>query len=157
VPTTDYRHRARSLALQILYELDSTSHDRTEVLSTHLENEGARPDVRRLVVRLVDGVLAHRLPLDDLIRRYAPEWPLEQLAVVDRNILRLAVYELLYEPETPVKVVINEAIELAKLFGAESTPRFVNGVLGSLVLHETELRSSQPQRAGRDDHQGSQP
>jgi len=141
VPITDYRHLARSLALQILYELDSTNHARDEVLATRLEGEGVRLETRQLVTRLVHGVLEHREALNALIRRYTPERSLDLLAVVDRNILRMAVYELAFEQDTPVKVVINEAVELAKLFGAETTARFVNGVLGSLATHEPDLRA----------------
>ena len=150
MPITDYRHLARSLALQILYELDSTKHSRDEVVSTRLEAEGARLETRQLVTRLVDGVLQHREALDILIRRYTPERSLELLAVVDRNILRMAVYELAFERETPVKVVINEAVELAKMYGAEATARFVNGVLGSLATHEPDLAAVLLNSAERD-------
>lgn len=82
---------------------------------------------------LVIGVLEHRDVLDDFIHRHAPEWPLEQMAYIDRNILRMAVFEFAIDAGTPVKVAINEAVELAKRFGSDSAPRFVNGVLGSLV------------------------
>jgi len=150
VPITDYRHLARSLALQILYELDSTTHTRDEVVRTRLESEGVRLETRQLVTRLVDGVLEHRDALNVLIRRYTPERSLDLLAVVDRNILRMAVYELAFERETPVKVVINEAVELAKLYGAEATARFVNGVLGSLATHEPDLAAVLLGSAGHD-------
>ena len=102
------------------------------------------------MTRLVDGVLQHREALDALIRRYTPERSLELLAVVDRNILRMAVYELAFERETPVKVVINEAVELAKMYGAEATARFVNGVLGSLATHEPDLAAVLLNSAERD-------
>ena len=98
-------------------------------------------ETRSLVLNLVHGILAHRTQLDDLIRHYAPEWPLNQIATVDRNILRIAIYELGADNHrTPVKVAINEAIMLAKTFGTESTPRFINGVLGTLSARETTLR-----------------
>jgi len=81
----------------------------------------------------MDGVLQHREVLDAFIHRHAPEWPLEQMAYIDRNILRMAIFEFAVDGGTPVKVAINEAVELAKTFGSESAPRFVNGVLGALV------------------------
>lgn len=83
--------------------------------------------------QLVTGVIANLIEIDKLIARYAPEWPLDQMAVIDRNILRIAIYEFLVLGETPVKVAINEAVELAKLYASDSAPRFINGVLGSLA------------------------
>jgi N utilization substance protein B len=129
--TTDYRRQARHLALQALYELDCTHHTVNEVLSERLQSEVPRDETRGLTTRL-----------DVLIHRYAPEWPLDQIAIVDRNILRIAIYELALDDTIPMKVAINEAIELAKTFGTESTPRFVNGVLGSLTAREGDLRST---------------
>ena len=89
--------------------------------------------------QIVAGVLARLPEMDRLIQLYAAEWPFDQMAIIDRNILRMAIWEFAVERHTPLKVVINEAVELAKLYGAESAPRFVNGVLGSLVDHETEV------------------
>ncbi|MBI5958411.1 MAG: transcription antitermination factor NusB [Chloroflexi bacterium] len=140
--TTDYRRQARILALQALYEIDCTDHRVGEVLTQRLESDSVREDTRILTMRLVQGVLKYRARLDVLIHRYAPEWPLDQIAIVDRNILRIAIYELGREEAIPVKVAINEAIELAKTFGTESTPRFVNGVLGTLSSRETTLRDT---------------
>lgn len=144
MPITDYRHLARSLALQILYELDSTNHARDEVLATRLEGEGVRLETRQLVTRLVHGVLEHREALNALIRRYTPERSLDLLAVVDRNILRMAVYELAFEHDTPVKVVINEAVELAKTYGGTDGYKYVNGVLDRVAArarpHEAPVR-----------------
>jgi N utilization substance protein B len=139
---TDYRRQARSLALQALYELDCTDHPVGEVLRQRLEPDTYREETRALTTRLVQGVLKHRAGLDMLIHRYAPEWPLDQIAIVDRNILRIAIYELAVDDTIPIKVAINEAIELAKTYGTESTPRFVNGVLGTLSAREGDLRSS---------------
>ncbi|NDJ74833.1 MAG: transcription antitermination factor NusB [Chloroflexi bacterium] len=135
----DYRHLARSLALQALYELDCTNHPVADVLTERLAPDDIPEKTRHLATRLVQGVLERREDLDVLIHRYAPEWPLDQIAAIDRNILRLAIFELSAESDAPVKVVINEAVELAKTFGAESTPRFINGVLGTLATRETEL------------------
>lgn len=137
---TDYRHQARQLALQALYEIDSTNHPVGVVISERLASDSFREEMRALTVRLVTGVLEHQEYLNTLIRRYAPEWPLDQIAVIDRNILRIAIFELLIDPDhtVPIKVAINEAVELAKTFGAESTPRFVNGVLGTLAARESQ-------------------
>jgi N utilization substance protein B len=136
VSTIDPRHEARSLALQALYELDCTDHPLDVVVAERLATSELEPEIRTMTLRLVHGVRDHRHDLDVLVHRYAPEWPLDQLAVIDRNILRIAAYELLIDRAAPYKVAINEAILLAKTFGAESTPRFVNGVLGSLAVHE---------------------
>ncbi|NLX09463.1 MAG: transcription antitermination factor NusB [Chloroflexi bacterium] len=136
----DPRRQARSLALQILYEIDCTKHPVAEVMAERLDAEAWTEETRQLASHLVAGVLEHRKQLDVLIHRYAPEWPLDQIAIIDRNILRIAIFELTVEHEVPVKVAINEAVELAKTFGAESTPRFVNGVLGTLALREINLQ-----------------
>ena len=102
--------------------------------------------------RLLFGVLQHRAILDPFIQKYAPEWPLEQMAYIDRNILRLALYEFAVNGETPVKVAINEAVELAKMFGSDSSPRFVNGVLGALVPLKDEIarRAQASRQAGQE-------
>ena len=128
----DYRREARALALQVLYEVDCTNHPVAEVLRERLEHDVPRPEAIPLATRLVNGVLEIRPRLDVLIHRYAPEWPLDQIAIVDRNILRIAIYEMAVDETIPLKVAINEAIELAKTFGAEDAPRFVNGILDRL-------------------------
>jgi N utilization substance protein B len=130
------RHRARIAALQALFEIDCTAHHLLVVVERRL-NETDLPEPGVEFVRdLVNGVAAYREELDSLIGRYAPEWPVDQIAIVDRNILRIAIYEILYRDDTPTKVAINEAVELAKEFGSDSSGRFVNGVLGSLVAQE---------------------
>lgn len=138
------QRRARSVALQVLYELDCTNHPPGEVISTRLreERDAGRPlnkNTEQLVHALVSGVLAYRSALDTLIRDHAPEWPLDQMAIVDRNVLRMAIFDLIVDDDLPTKVAINEAVELAKLFGSDSTPRFVNGVLGTLAAKHAEL------------------
>ncbi len=138
----DYRREARALALQVLYEVDCTDHPVAEVLRERLEQNAPRAEAIPLVSRLVSGVLAIRPRLDVLIHRYAPEWPLDQIAVVDRNILRIAIYEMAVDETVPLKVAINEAIELAKTFGSESTPRFVNGVLGTLAARPDDVQAT---------------
>lgn len=132
----NYRPKARALVLQILYELDCTDHAIELVLAERLETEEAPAALRALVHKLLEGVRENMTQLDTLIHRYAPEWPLEQIAIIDRNILRIAAYEVTQDPSVPVGVAINEAIELAKTYGSESTPRFVNGVLGTLAARE---------------------
>lgn len=127
------RRRARVVALQALYEIDCASHPVSVVLYRHLSENALPPSYAEFARSLVEGVLANREVLDGFIQQHAPEWPMEQMAYIDRNILRMAIYEFAIHGGTPVKVAINEAVELAKWFGSDSAPRFVNGVLGSLV------------------------
>jgi N utilization substance protein B len=126
------RRRARILALQILYELNSSGHNAEKVLLETLEKQSLSDENKSFVRELVTGVIEHREQIDRYIRKYAPTWPLEQIPVVDRNILRLAIFEILIDNKVPVKAAINEAVELAKLFGSDSSYKFVNGVLGSV-------------------------
>jgi N utilization substance protein B len=130
------RHRARIAALQALFEIDCTAHHPLVVVERRLD-EAALPEPGvEFVQALVEGVEANREALDRLVARYAPEWPVDQIAIVDRNILRIAIFEIMHRDDTPTKVAINEAVELAKEFGGDSSGRFVNGVLGSLVAQE---------------------
>lgn len=133
------RTRARGLALQALYEIDITAHPPGEVLQNRLEEDALSGELREFSRQIVFGVLPLRHELDSVIARYAPEWPFDQIAAIDRNILRMACWEFAVQGDTPLKVAINEAVELAKLFGSESAPRFVNGVLGSLADHRSEV------------------
>ena len=133
------RTRARGIALQALYEIDLVGHPPAQVLQERLEAEPQTEELAEFIRQILFGVLPLRERLDTVIAKYAPEWPLEQVAAVDRNILRIATWELAKARETPVKVAINEAVELAKSFGSDSAPRFVNGVLGSLAEHENEV------------------
>jgi N utilization substance protein B len=121
------------LALQALYEIDCASHPPSVVLYRHLSENILTPTYAEFTRHLVNGVLTHQEVLDQFIHEHAPEWPLEQMAYIDRNILRMALFEFAIDGSTPTKVAINEAVELAKWFGSDSAPRFVNGVLGSLV------------------------
>lgn len=128
------RSAARRAALQVLYEVDAAHHSVGDVINARLQEQ---PHLSKRAIRylrrLVTGVMENHDQLDTIIRENAPEWPLEQVAIVDRNILRMAIFELGVQVSTPVGVVIAEAVELAGLFGAEGTPRFVNGVLGTLA------------------------
>jgi N utilization substance protein B len=131
------RHRARVTALQILYEIDCASHTPALVIERQLA-EAQLPEAGDTFAReLATGVNANMQQIDGYIGRYAPEWPVDQIAIIDRNILRIAIYEMVFGDDTPVKVAINEAVELAKTFGSDSSGRFVNGVLGTLVAKET--------------------
>jgi N utilization substance protein B len=130
------RHRARMAALQALYEIDCTGHTPALVIEQRLQEAELPETGDRFVRELVQGVRDHQERLDELIGRYAPDWPVDQIAVIDRNVLRISIYEILMCDDTPTKVAINEAVELAKKFGSDSSSRFVNGVLGSLVAKE---------------------
>lgn len=127
------RRQARILALQTLFEVDSAHHPVERVLAQRLEEKPLTEEGEAFLRLLVQGVLDHCRRLDSVIQELATDWPLEQMATVDRNVLRIAVYEILVDRQTPVKVAINEAVELAKMFGSDSSRRFVNGVLGALV------------------------
>jgi N utilization substance protein B len=128
------RRRARALALQVLYEVDCANHIPGEVIGRYLEeNPGLGEDGADFLRRSVAGTLQAVPTLDGLIAGCAPEWPVDELAVLDRNILRLALWEFRVSQETPMKVAINEAVELAKRYSSDSAPRFVNGVLGTLA------------------------
>ena len=136
------RTKARSVALQVLYEVDMTGHAPGDVLGNRLEEEQMDQALVNFTQQIVFGVFPLVIQLDDFIAQHAPEWPLDQVAVIDRNILRIALWEFAVECCTPIKVAINEAIELAKLYGSDSTPRFVNGVLGSLANRQNEIQQS---------------
>ena len=136
------RRQARTIALKALFEIDSVGHNPAVVLDYLICEENLPDEGAVFTHALVEGVGSHRAQLDEIISRHAPEWPVAQLAIVDRNILRLALYELQYQSDVPVKVAINEAIELAKTFGSDTAPRFVNGVLGAFLTQHPagELR-----------------
>ncbi len=136
------RTKARSIALQVLYETDVTGHPPAMVLEQRLEDYPLDDNLVEFTRQIIFGVLPLVASLDSFIAQHAPEWPLDQVAVIDRNILRIALWEFAIEETTPVKVAINEAIELAKMYGSDSTPRFVNGVLGSLAARQNEIHQA---------------
>jgi transcription antitermination protein NusB len=135
------RRRARRVTLETLYEYDIADHPPFEVLQRRVQETNIESAGVEFATHLVQGVLANINGMDRLIARYAPEWPLDQMAVIDRNILRIAIFEFLASDETPVKVAINEAVELAKTYGSDSAPRFINGVLGTLAEQIPSLRA----------------
>jgi len=126
------RRKARALALQALYEVDSVGHEIEEVVTHLLAKGGLSEENGAFVCELVSGVIQNKEKIDLNIQNFAPAWPIEQIPLVDRNILRLAIFEILLDNKMPVKVAINEAVELAKTFGGDNSSRFVNGVLGSV-------------------------
>ncbi|MDX1616004.1 MAG: transcription antitermination factor NusB [Candidatus Promineifilaceae bacterium] len=134
------RRRARRLVLEALYEIDLAGHPAGEVLQRRIKDQPLESTGIEFAYSLLHGVMANLEQMDALIARYAPEWPLEQMAIIDRNVLRIAIYEFLIEEETPVKVAINEAVELAKIYGSDSAPRFINGVLGTVAEKTPQLR-----------------
>lgn len=129
------RHLARTIAMQILFEWDfnNRSQKLTEVTERQINEfaPGLGEDIR-FIEKVVRGVTKHMDDINQVIVKYAPEWPLDKITVIDRNILRVGIYELMVAKEVPPKVAINEAIEIAKTFGGESSGRFVNGVLGAV-------------------------
>jgi N utilization substance protein B len=133
------RTRARGIALQVLYEIDIANHPPAEILRQRLEDSPVSDELADFARQIVFGVIPLTHELDSIIAKYAPEWPLDQIAAIDRNILRVACWEFAVRRETPVKVAINEAVELAKVYGSDSAPRFVNGVLGSLAEHQYDI------------------
>lgn len=144
------RTKARSLALQVLYEIDLVDHPVGLALKYRLEYEPLDERLIEFVQKIVLGVWPIRHTLDGFIAEHAPEWPLEQVAIIDRNILRIALWEFAVNGETPIKVAINEAVEMAKTYGSDSSPRFVNGVLGSLAAHQNKIRQALENLASSD-------
>jgi len=126
------RRKARALALQALYEVDSAGHEAEEVVARLLADEKLSEENANFIGELVGGVIQNKKKIDENIKNFAPAWPIAQIPVVDRNILRLAIFEILLDNRVPVKVAINEAVELAKAFGSDNSSKFVNGVLGSI-------------------------
>jgi len=129
---TGMRRKSRIVALQALYESDCTSHDPNGSLNRLAEEHALPESAAGFARELVSGVLKHKKKIDTLIGKHAPSYPVEQISVIDRNILRLAIFEISIDNRVPIKAAINEAVELAKLFGSESSSRFINGVLGAI-------------------------
>ena len=146
------RHLARSIAVQSLYEWDFKNYDKAllpEIIKRNMKEFGPGLKDEEFVNNLINGVVSHLKELDNIIEKAAPMWPIDQIDMIDRNVLRLGLYELLYEnkEEVPPKVAINEAIELAKSFGGESSGKFINGVLGT-VYREMEKNEKKKNKNG---------
>jgi N utilization substance protein B len=131
------------VALQALFEIDLTNHSPYTVVDQRTREASLAGSTEEMCKWLVLGVVETKDQLDAIIHETAPEWPVDQLAVVDRNLLRMAIYEILTE-RTPVKVAINEAVELAKTFGSDNSPRFVNGVLGTIARNQGAYQLLEP-------------
>ena len=142
-PASTERSAARRVALQVLYEIDCSDHLLGDVIAARLSEEELPRRVEKYVRQIVEGVTANRAQLDIFIQRFASEFPLDQVAIIDRNILRLGVYELAAQQSTSVNVIIAEAMELANIYGAEGSLRFVNGVLGAIAAEATADNSPQ--------------
>ncbi len=136
------RHLARTLAMQTLYEWDfQTDKSVDELLELNLRSASHDTEDTTFLSQLIHGTIQHVTSIDDLIVKAAPEWPMDQISVVDKSILRLAIYELVYSDEVPAKVAINEAVELAKTFGGDNTSKFVNGVLGTVYRQSDKYKT----------------
>lgn len=134
------RHLARALAMQSLYEWDfhHGGKDAEAIIERNIEEFAPDLDEKDFAKSIVSSVLAHKTDIDATITKFAPDWPLEKITTVDRNVLRIGTCELIYNDDIPSKVAINEAIELAKTFGGESSGKFVNGVLGAVFRNQIE-------------------
>ncbi len=142
--TTGARRSARELALQMLFQFDMSGNDSQHIVRHFDDLTKAREDVKRFATRLFLGTVDHRDEIDELISRQAERWKMSRMAAVDRNIIRMSVYELLHEKETPRLVVIDEAIEIGKRFGSEKSSQFINGILdGILKRYNLESASSE--------------
>ncbi len=127
------RRQARITALQALYEADAVGHDAEEILKRAKDKGTLQEKSLEFACELVRGVMENKQRIDQTIQTYAPNWPVEQLSIIDRNILRIAIYELTCDKKTPPKAAANESVELAKAFGSDNSPKFINGVLGSVM------------------------
>ncbi|MDO8469847.1 MAG: transcription antitermination factor NusB [bacterium] len=151
------RHLIRTIVLQSLYEWDfyGKKTDLIHVAERNVTEFGPGIDEPDFIWRLLKGIIEHLPEIDAIIERVAPEWPIDQIAIIDRNVLRLGLYELLYADrnEVPAKVAINEAIEIAKNYGGLSSPRFVNGVLGTVYreLEESVEKESTGTKSTKED------
>lgn len=140
------RHLARAIVMQSLYEWDfyGDGRDLRAILARNLQEFAPELDEKGFAEMITQGILDHQEQIDETIRTFAPDWPLEKITTVDRNVLRIGTFELLFNFEIPSKVAINEAIELAKTFGGESSGKFVNGVLGAVYRHQLSQGVAKP-------------
>jgi N utilization substance protein B len=128
------RHLARTIILQTLYQWDFNKEKNEQIpfiLNNNLKNFAPGIDDQDFIQKIINGIIENIKEIDECIQKYAPEWPIENITIIDRNILRIGFYELKFSLEIPPKVAINESIELAKAFGGSSSGKFVNGVLGT--------------------------
>jgi N utilization substance protein B len=136
------RHKARTIALQALYEVDAVARQPEAVTERLLGEAGLSEENSEFVRELVNGTVKNREEIDRNIQKHARAWPVDQIAIIDRNILRLAIFEILFDNKVPVKVAVNEAVELAKTFGSDNSSKFVNGVLGAVSALASREKAS---------------
>ena len=153
------RHLSRSIAMQSLYEWDFKGRDNVllaEILEHNIKEFAPGMEETKFIHDIVDGIMAHLNEIDQIIEKAAPQWPLDQIAIVDRNVLRVGIFELLFgnRDEVPPKVAINESIELAKTFGGESSGKFINGVMGT-IYREIGEPGKDHVKLSKDDNTGS--
>jgi transcription antitermination factor NusB len=132
------RSKAREVALCVLYQVEITKAEANEAISGYLESDPCPQDVIDFCRQLVEGTLYHKNHIESLVKKHVKNWEIERMAVVDRNILRMSCFELLFVDDIPPKVSINEAIELAKRYGDIDSPRFVNGILDKIYKMEVK-------------------
>jgi N utilization substance protein B len=139
------RHLSRTVAMQSLFEWDfnGRTEDLADILKNHIDEFGGNEQDTVFIFELAQGVVKNLAAIDKIIVKHAPEWPMEQIPPVDRNVLRIGVYELIFLKQVPPKVAINEAVELGKTFGGESSGKFVNGVLGAIYKEIAEPSSAE--------------
>ena len=140
------RHLARTIAMQTLFEWDYKGKNKNtidEIINYNFDAFAPIYNDHSFTEQLVQGVIKNIAKIDAQIKEFAPDWPLEQITTVDRNILRIGIYELIFNPNIPSKVAINEAIEIAKAYGGESSGKFVNGVLGSIYKKEGKVEKTE--------------
>jgi N utilization substance protein B len=129
------RRKSRIIALQALYEIDCTSHRFEDIQPYLFKEKELESQIIEFAQNIITGVTSNIQHINDLIKKFAPLFPIDQIAIIDRNILRIAIFEILFDNNVPIKVAVNEAIELAKIFGGDSSPKFINGVLGSIITN----------------------
>ena len=140
------RHLARTIAMQTLFEwdfLDKNNKKLPAIIKYNYREFAPKVKDQDFTEKIIDGVKKNLKKIDSHIAKYAPEWPIEQITIIDRNILRIGIYELVFDKDVPAKVAINEAIEIAKTFGGESSGKFINGVLGSIYRDIGEVMKTE--------------
>lgn len=147
------RHLARAIVLQTLYEWDfhARQGNPDEIIARNLEEFAPQLDEKQFAIKLIQGIVEQQEDIDATITQFAPDWPLPKITIVDRNVLRIGTYELKFDTSIPSKVAINEAIELAKTFGGESSGKFVNGVLGAVFRDQMAKGISKEADNARDE------
>ena len=135
---TGLRRKSRIAALQTLYEIDLSHHNPDAILKRLVQDKHLPQETAVFAQELITGTLNNKQAIDEVIEKYASTFPIEQIAPIDKNILRLAIFEILFDNNVPVKAAINEAIELAKSFGSNTSAKFINGVLGSIVTEHKQ-------------------